>query len=250
MPRTASRSGDPIKLLQLLWAPETKVGRSGTTVAEVLDQAIDLASSEGLDALTMRRLATQVGVGAMTLYGYVPGKPELLELMLDKAIARTYKGHQKPAQISKWPAALRHVATRNYEHALEHSWVVEVPPARPILGPGHLLKYEDELTPLDGIGLDDVAMDQALTHILSVAQHAARWEHAIQQARATSTLTDDQWWYSVESSLYTLLGDVQLPVSNRVGQTLANAGDPSQFLTRSVDTVIADVSRQIETPTA
>jgi AcrR family transcriptional regulator len=242
MPRTAVAAGDPLKLLQLLWAPETKVGRSGIAMLDVVEHAIELASADGLEALTMRRLADRVGVGVMTLYGYVPGKPELLELMLDTVLARTYEGHPKPAQIADWPAALRHIGQRNYEHALRHSWVVEVAPARPILGPGHLVKYEDELTPLDGIGLSDLDMDQALTHVLAVAQHAARWQSAVQRARKTTALTDDQWWHQVGAQLQHLLGDTRLPVSSRVGQTLANAGDPPGFLARAIDTLVAQVA--------
>jgi AcrR family transcriptional regulator len=48
----------------------------------------DLADRDGLEAVTMRRVAASLGVGAMTLYTYVPGKAELLDLMLDSAYAR------------------------------------------------------------------------------------------------------------------------------------------------------------------
>src|SRR6476469_3712803 len=59
--------------------------RQGLTVDEVVASATALADAEGLDAVTMRRVAGQLGVVPMTLYTYVPGKAELLDLMLDAA---------------------------------------------------------------------------------------------------------------------------------------------------------------------
>lgn len=181
----------------------------------------------------------------MTLYGYVPGRSELLELMIDRAIASTYAGHDKPAVCGDWQAAARHIATRNYEHGLAHPWLADASPSRPILGPGHLIKYEDELTPLDGIGLDDFAMDQALTHILAVAQHAARWQSAMDRTRAKSQLSDAQWWQTVKPQLATMLGEHALPVSSRVGQTNASAGDPPGFCTQAIASIITDLERRL-----
>lgn len=247
MPRTATGPADPLRLLQLLWSPQAKMGRSRTTLAAVVERAIALADAEGLEAVTMRRLADQVGVGAMTLYGYVPGKPELLELMIDRVVSTTYAAHDKPVDRGDWRAAVRHIATRNYEHVLAHPWLGQASPSRPILGPGHLIKFEDELAPLDGIGLDDLAMDQALTHVLAVAAHAARWQAAMDRARAESQLSDAQWWQTVGPQLATVLGENALPVSSRVGQSVANAGDPPGFCARAVDSIIVDMECQIAT---
>lgn len=245
MPRTAKGSGEPLKLLQLLWSPDTKVGRSGTTVAGVVQAAIELADGDGLDALTMRAVAQRVGVGAMTLYGYVPGKPELIELMLDTVVAETYAGHHLPGDLLDWRSALRHVALRNYDHAMSHPWTAEAPPSRPILGPGHLLKYENELAPLDGIGLQDLEMDQALTHVLALVQYASRWQLSMQRVRTETSLSDEQWWRAVAPNLGALLGDTELRVSSRVGESLANAGDPDGFWRRGLETVIAGIDPRI-----
>jgi AcrR family transcriptional regulator len=54
----------------------------------VVEAATAIADAEGLDAVTMRRVAKELGVVPMTLYTYVPGKAELLDLMLDAAYAR------------------------------------------------------------------------------------------------------------------------------------------------------------------
>ncbi len=245
MPTDARRSRDPLALLHLLWTPDTRVGRSGATLGSVVEAAIGLADAEGLAAVSMRALAARVGVGTMTLYGYVPGRTELVELMLDTVVARTYTGQVLPGEFDDWRDGLRHIATRNHAHALQHGWTVDVPPSRPILGPGNLLKYEAELAPLDGIGLDDLTMDQALTHVLALVQHAARWQHSMQRAREESTLADEQWWEIVGPQLAARLGADPLPVAGRVGESVASAGDPAGFLRRGVDTIVADLERRV-----
>ena len=90
-----------------------------------------------------------------------------------------------------------------------------------------------------------LAMDQALTHVLATTQYAARWQVAMDRARVESKLSDAQWWQTVGPRLSDMLGDKDLPVSSRVGQTVANAGDPSGFCTRAVESIIVDLERRI-----
>jgi AcrR family transcriptional regulator len=76
---------DDAALLQLLWRGEEQPSpRSGLTVGKIVRAGIELADAAGLEALTMRRVAEQLGVGTMSLYTYVPGKGELLDLMVDR----------------------------------------------------------------------------------------------------------------------------------------------------------------------
>jgi hypothetical protein len=96
VPAASSRATDPGRLIDLMWNPSTAVGRSGATVAGIVDAALAIADADGLEAVTMRAVADWVGIGAMTLYGYVPGKAELVELMVDAVVGRTYEGHQAP----------------------------------------------------------------------------------------------------------------------------------------------------------
>lgn len=245
MPRRATRPGEGQALVQLLWAPSTKVGRSGTTVGAIVDAAIVLSDAEGLPALTMRGLAGQVGVGAMTLYGYVPGRPELLELMLDRVSAQTYDGHAPPADHGGWRAALEHVARRTFEQALEHPWVTEIPPGRPVLGPGVCRRYELELTPLDGIGLSDQEMDHVLSTVTSLAVHCARWQHSLDRVRAQTGVEDQQWWEHQQPELAAAMGTLELPISTRVGTTLASAGEPLAVLHTGLGLLLDGVAAKL-----
>ncbi|MGI8415744.1 MAG: TetR/AcrR family transcriptional regulator [Nakamurella sp.] len=226
MPRDSSRAGHPADLLTLLWSPQQAVGRTGVTLAAITAAAAALADAEGLSAVTMRRVAQSVDVGAMTLYTYVPGRPELLELMLDSMAAATYEGRRLPAECGDWRSGVDYLAQRNWEHALLHPWAVEIPPARPILGPGVTMKYECELAPLDGIGLSDHQMGQLLTSVLAMVTQAARWQSGLDRIRADSTLTDGEWWRLSEPALSRAVRRTDVPISSRVGESMASAGDP------------------------
>lgn len=239
MPRSPRKTGDQLSLLQLMWTPSTRVGRSGVTVAALIEAAVALADEHGLDALTMRAVAERVGVGTMTLYGYVPGKTELLELMLDTVAATTYAEGDRPSDQHGWEAAVRHMAERNYAHALEHGWSLEVPPGRPILGPGVCQKYEWELTPLDGIGLSDQLMDQVVTTVVYMATGAARWQRGLDRVRTDSQLSDESWWALSQPVLASAMKGMELPVSARVGTTIASVGEPHASLLAGTELLIS-----------
>jgi len=245
VPRTATRTGDPLQLLQLMWAPATKVGRTGTTVRALTQAGIDLADDSGLEALTMRAVAERAGIGAMTLYGYVPGKAELVELMLDQLAATTYDGHDLPAAQIGWREGLRHIAERNYAHTVQHAWAANIPPARPILGPGNCLKYEAELAPLDGIGLSDHEMEHSLTTVLGMTAAAARWQLGLQRVRADSHLSDEQWWALSQPVLGAAMDGMDLPISSRVGQTTASAGNPYASLQAGLALFLDGLDRRL-----
>lgn len=245
MPRTARPPRDPLALVGLLWEPSTRVGRSGVTIASLVTAAIGLTDVEGLSALTMRRVADDVGVPVMTLYGHVPGKAELIELMLDRVAGATYAGHDVPGEVGDWRAGLEHIAQRVFEHGCAHPWALEVPPARPVLGPGVCRTYELELAPLDGIGLELLEMDETLTAVRSLATSAARWQVTLDGARRDSQLTDLEWWELVGPRIAQAMRDEHLPISSKVGQAVASAGDPQRTLTAGLTLMLDGLERRL-----
>src|SRR4051812_40613538 len=85
-----SGGGNPTLSMQLLWGTReapTRGPKPGLDLGRIVTAAIEVADGSGLAALSMRKVAEQLGVGTMSLYRYVPGKAELLDLMLDAAYA-------------------------------------------------------------------------------------------------------------------------------------------------------------------
>jgi AcrR family transcriptional regulator len=167
---------DPAATLRLLWrhalTDVDKPGRTGVNVDGIVEVATDVADRHGLGALTMRRVAHELGVSTMTPYNYVPGKAELIDLMLDELYSAM------PVTIDPddgWREKVTAVAADNRALHRTHPWTLQVQTVRPALGPGLLSKYERELSAFDGIGLTDLEMDAGLAHLLGmVARHRAR----------------------------------------------------------------------------
>ncbi|MCS7483975.1 TetR/AcrR family transcriptional regulator C-terminal domain-containing protein [Umezawaea endophytica] len=211
-------AGDPARTLQLLWREPAAVvrrgPRQGLTVDAVVDAATSLADTSGLEALTMRKVASALGVVAMTLYTYVPGKAELLDLMLDAAYGRMSR---TSTAGQPWRARVTAVAAENRRLFETHPWAASVSTVRPLLGPGQMGKYEHELSALDGIGLSDVEVDAALTHVLSFVQAWARSAADAAAAVSESALTEEEWWAVNAPLLDRVLDPAVYPLATRVG---------------------------------
>lgn len=221
-----SPGGDPMRLLQLLWSPPGPLRRSGLSLDVVVAAATQIAVEEGVTALTMRRVAAAVGVAPMSLYSHVPGKAELLALMVDAHAGRVH-GDDLPFSPGRWRPAAELVAVRNFEAARADSWTLDVPPGRPVPGPGATRKYEIELAAFDGIGLTDVDMDHALTGLLGLAHAAARTQIGLDRARGASGSSDNAWWRQVAPALTTAMQNQHFPLAERVGTAAALAADAS-----------------------
>ncbi|MCG6499006.1 TetR/AcrR family transcriptional regulator [Kitasatospora sp. A2-31] len=221
-----SSAGDPARTLALLWglSAEEKPGRRGPrqakSPAEIAAAAIALADVEGVDAVTMRRVAQELGVSAMALYTYVPGKAELLDLMLDTV----YATMQRTAPAGDgWRARVTAVADDNRAMHRAHPWVAGIATSRPPLGPGLMAKYEYELRALEGTGLPDVELDAALTHLLGFVQTCARMAADERGAEQDSRMSDEEWWSANAELLARVMDPERYPVAARVGAAAGEA---------------------------
>ncbi len=181
----------------------------------IVTAATEIADAQGLEAVTMRKVAEHLQAGTMSLYTHVPGKSELTELMVDAALGELYADLDEPARQGDWRAGMEFVAKRNWEMYLKHPWLMQASSARPNLGPNAVRKYEAELRPLDGIGLSDLDMDGALSLVLGHVDSQARLQISLAQARKDQS--DWDWWEEQAPILERLMTGMSLPVADRVG---------------------------------
>lgn len=114
--------------------------RPPLTKARVLQAALDLVDREGLGAMTMRRLGTELGVEAMSLYKHVANKEAILDGILELVVAEI----EIPADGAAWKDAMRRRATSAREVLSRHSWAIGLLVAGATLGP-NALRYVDAI---------------------------------------------------------------------------------------------------------
>jgi AcrR family transcriptional regulator len=190
-----SGSGDLQRTLELLWGPPDRAARGpkpGLTLDQIVTAAIAVADEEGLGALSMRRVAAVLGVGTMSLYRYVPGKSELLDLMLDRVAGED--GDPRCRPDAGWRALLEDFAHGVWALHHRHPWLLQVDQARPLLGPNSLRGVESILAGLAGIGLTGREMVSVLVMVDSYVTGTARTYVNAANAEKRTGISDAEFW--------------------------------------------------------
>lgn len=121
-------------------ARESPTRRQPLTKERILRAAIDLADRQGLGALTMRRLGSELGVEAMSLYKHVANKDEILDGMVEAVFGEI----KIPEDGADWREAMRQRATSAREILSRHSWAIVLFESRIFTGPS-ALRYIDSI---------------------------------------------------------------------------------------------------------
>ncbi|AEE47320.1 TetR/AcrR family transcriptional regulator [Cellulomonas fimi] len=229
-------TGDPARSMALLWrteepaAPRGRGAAAGLSVDRVVRTAVALADAEGLAALSMRRVASELGVGAMTLYTWVPGKGELVDLMVDDVLGEVVDAlgglaaPAPPAGPDGWRDRLGAVARANWAVHERHPWLLQVATmGRPPLGPNVMAKYEVELRAVDGTGLDEVTMDAVVTLVDGFVAGAARGVLDRAQAERLTGISEEQWWAATAPYVDQVFDPAAYPTVARVGPVAGEA---------------------------
>jgi AcrR family transcriptional regulator len=211
-----SGGGDLRRSIALLWGL-TGAGRRGPkpsrSVDEVVLAAIGVADTEGLQAVSMRRVAEALGLSPMSLYTYVPSKAELLDLMLDHVAAEI---EDPGPALEGWRAKLEHQARQRWAMAQRHPWIMQVATHRPPLGPNVLATAEATLRAIDGVGLDDQEIQLVSALTANYVRGAVRAALEAREVEQQSGITDEQWWARNAELLEGLIVPARYPNTARV----------------------------------
>ena len=122
--------------------------RTPLTAEQVLQAAVRLADREGIEAVTMRGLAREVGVEAMSLYHHVANKEAVLDGMVDVIVSEmldAVRGLDGPAPERDWKATMRAQILASRQVMLRHPWAPAVIETRSNMSPSIIFYFETVL---------------------------------------------------------------------------------------------------------
>jgi len=131
--------------------PQPAARRPRFTREQIAATALEIADRDGFDAVSMRRVATELGAGTMTLYHYVETKDDLLALM-DDAIMAEVVVPEDELPDDDWRAAVATIARSSHEAFIRHRWALEGLRGQPF-GPNGMRHFEQSLRAAELTGL-------------------------------------------------------------------------------------------------
>jgi DNA-binding transcriptional regulator YhcF (GntR family) len=181
----------------------------------VVRAAVTIADAEGLAALSMRRLAAEIGVPTMSLYRYVADKEELLLLMTDAIFAVNPPPELIPEEDG-WRRCLEALARLQWAIYRRHPWLAQAMSfTRPLLAPHAMAHSEWAMQALEGHGLDMNTQFKAAVMVANyVRGTAVNLEHEAQAEQETG-MTGDQWLRTRRAQFDAVLATGRMPMMVR-----------------------------------
>jgi AcrR family transcriptional regulator len=170
---------------------ERQPGRMrGLSRADIVDIAVAIADAEGTEAVSMRRIARDLRVGAMSLYWHVESKEELHQLMLETVQAEI----EAPVPSGDWRTDLAAYASNTRAALLRHPWAIDSVNSGPPSGPNDARNAERLIGALGGLGLDGKTTMWILSTLGTYVTGAAvreiqelRWHRSREETAADMT---------------------------------------------------------------
>ncbi|MFC4961312.1 TetR/AcrR family transcriptional regulator [Streptomyces mauvecolor] len=202
----------------------------------IVRAAIQLADADGLDAVSLRKVATVLDVRPMRLYGYIAGKEELLDLMVDAVHAEI-----RPVGDG-WREVLRSLAETTRHAVHEHEWLADLLGGRPQLGPHALATGEAVMA-----ALGDVDVDAVMPVVSSVNAYvigAVRRETAERRAERATGMDEKRWQATLGPYLVRTFATGRFPALARVVRDAAHL-DADQTFQLGLDFLLDGIEARI-----
>jgi AcrR family transcriptional regulator len=176
------------------WGVRDRTRRKGPkpalTLSRIVQAAIRVADAEGLEAISMARVAAEAGTAPMSLYRHVSGKEQLLELMGDGAWGTPppppAPGESWREGLSRWAWTMRRATTR-------HPWAARLPiTSLPVL-PNQVAWFENALACMRDAGLSEARKASVIMLLSGCVRNLAVTEMDVAAAIRDSGLAPDAW---------------------------------------------------------
>ncbi|MEV4762544.1 TetR/AcrR family transcriptional regulator C-terminal domain-containing protein [Micromonospora chokoriensis] len=199
----------------------------GLTRDQVVRTATEIADAEGLPALSMRRIATELDVPTMSLYRQIRGKEQLLLLMADAAFAAHRLPHTTPPG---WRAQLELLCRLQWSIYRRHPWLAQIISlTRPLMAPHAVAHTELALRALTGHGLDQHTQLHLVAALANHVRGTAVNLEREAEAEQDTGLTDDEWMAAHADVLGGLLAAGEFPHLSRLTRSTVDLNVESLF---------------------
>ncbi|MFF3671378.1 TetR/AcrR family transcriptional regulator C-terminal domain-containing protein [Microtetraspora malaysiensis] len=226
----------------LVWSKERRAPRrQAPSVEQIVRAAIAIADAEGLTALSMRRVAADLDSGTASLYRYVAGRDELLDLMIDAV-----EGETGPPPLSgDWRADLTGIARHVRATLLRHPWLSSELTGRPALGANSLRQQDVALTAASALTPDITLAANVVDTVRAYVFGAVARDLAEEQAQRRSGLTEDQWRESVAPYIREVIDSGAYPqFARRVAE--AEDADPEERFEFGLACVLDGIAARVD----
>jgi len=200
------------------------------SLERIVAAAVRVADAEGLDAVSMGRVAAELGTAPMSLYRHVSAKEELLTLMVDAAWGQAPEG---PGPGEGWRSGLSRWAWGLRADARAHPWVVRIPLNGLPIMPNEVAWFENALACLAGTGLAEARKASVIMLLAGYVRNVATTEADIEVAIRASGLDLVQWMASYPRMLAELADPHRFPALARfiaAGVFEAEDGPDDEFI--------------------
>ena len=178
--------------LDLLWGRRERGKRGprpGLSAEAIVDAAVRIADAEGLEAISMARVAAELGFTTMSLYRYVASKDELLQLMFN---ASALGAESIVLEGDDWRSRLRSWAIIQRDMLDLHPWITQMSMPAPPLAPNSLHFVERGLEALDGTGLAETEKMRVIGLLASYTLSEGRMANDAARAMAAAQAQEGQ----------------------------------------------------------
>jgi AcrR family transcriptional regulator len=153
---------------------EQAAGPQPLSRESIVAAAIEMADTEGLEAVSIRRLATKLEARPMSLYSHIERKGDLIDLMVDAVMGGSIL--PGPVPSDDWRDDLRRIAQRTRENTRAHPWMIAAAFRRPFIGPNALRHIDQSLAAVSSLPLAPERKRAAILAIDTYTLGFVRWE--------------------------------------------------------------------------
>jgi AcrR family transcriptional regulator len=231
---------------------------------QIAASAVEIADQDGLDAVSMRRLASELGVATMALYRYVGSKEDVLWLMVDAVVVPTETEGDTGQSTSvatvstvapvapvaapgDWKAVVRRYAEDQRRALLKHPWLFEVGTRVAIqLTPNRMALTEQALASLDGLGIDADTQFAIVSMVSAYVWGSAGAEMTVSRLmRRQGWSTYDDLRHALGSHMRWLLGTGRYPHFQTWAVTATRKDDTRWRFALGLDCIIDGVATRL-----